>query len=229
MQVHHVDLTSAMQPIAAVRGRNVWSAPQDAAPAAICCRRATTDPGHDNRMYGLVNKAVVDLVVTKFGQETWTKIKQKAEVDVDVFVSMDAYPDDVTYRLVGAASEVLKLPAEQVLEAFGEWWVLYTANEGYGPLLDASGSTLRDFLLNLDALHARVALTMPALKPPRFRMVDVDPKTLKLEYYSGREGLAPMVVGLLKGLGIRFKTPIEISHAPEGDHHAFTIRLSAAS
>ena len=93
-------------------------------------------------MYGLVNKAVVDLVCSKFGQDTWNKIKAKAEVDIDVFVSMDAYPDDVTYRLVGAASEVLKIPPEQVLEAFGEWWVLYTASEGYGPLLDASGTTL---------------------------------------------------------------------------------------
>ena len=176
-------------------------------------------------MYGLVNKAVVDLVCSKFGQDTWNKIKQKADVDIDVFVSMDAYPDDITYKLVGAASEVLNLPADKVLEAFGEWWVLYTANEGYGPLLESAGSTLRDFLLNLDALHARVALTMPALRPPRFRMVDVDPDTLLLEYHSTRQGLTPMVVGLLKGLGIRFNTPIEISHARNGDHDDFTIRM----
>ncbi len=96
-------------------------------------------------MYGLVNKAVVDLVVSKFGEEKWQAIKKKAEVDVDVFVSMDAYPDDLTYRLVGAASEVLKLAPEQVLEAFGQHWVLYTAAEGYGPMLDASGKTLKEF------------------------------------------------------------------------------------
>ena len=78
-------------------------------------------------MYGLVNKAVVDLVVSKFGQDTWDAIKKKAEVDIDVFVSMEGYPDDITYRLVGAASEILKIPPEAVLEAFGEYWVLYTA------------------------------------------------------------------------------------------------------
>jgi len=180
-------------------------------------------------MYGLVNKAVVDLVTSKFGQDAWNKIKQKAEVDIDVFVSMDAYPDDITYRLVGAASEVLKIPPEAVLEAFGEWWVLYTAQEGYGPLLDASGSNLRDFLMNLDALHARVALTMPQLKPPRFRVVDVDPSTMRLEYYSTRQGLAPMVVGLLKGLGIKFKTPIDISHERKAEHDEFTLRIQAAA
>lgn len=175
-------------------------------------------------MYGLVNKAVVDLVVSKFGQETWDAIKKKAEVDIDVFVSMDAYPDDLTYRLVGAASEVLKIPPEAVLEAFGEWWVLYTAAEGYGPMLDASGKTLREFLENLDALHARVALTMPQLRPPRFRLVPVDDKTMTLEYHSSRQGLAPMVVGLLKGLAIRFNTPIDIAHASREGHEEFTIR-----
>ncbi|MBX3161438.1 MAG: heme NO-binding domain-containing protein [Deltaproteobacteria bacterium] len=180
-------------------------------------------------MYGLVNKAVVDLVCSKFGQETWNKIKQKAEVDIDLFVSMDAYPDDVTYRLVGAASEVLGLKPEQVLEAFGEYWVLYTAQEGYGPLLSAAGSNLRDFLKNLDALHARVALTMPDLRPPRFRLVDVDAQTMKLEYFSTRQGLAPMVSGLLKGLGIRFSTSIDVAHAREGDHDEFTITMSQAT
>jgi hypothetical protein len=105
--------------------------------------------------------------------------------------------------------------------------VLYTAQEGYGPLLGASGSNLREFLINLDALHARVALTMSALKPPRFKLVDVDAKTMKLEYRSTREGLAPMVVGLLRGLGVRFSTPIEIAHQARDDHHEFTITVTA--
>jgi hypothetical protein len=180
-------------------------------------------------MYGLVNKAVVDLVCSKFGVETWNKIKQKAEVDIDVFVSMDGYPDEITYRLVGAASEVLQITPEQVLEAFGEYWVLYTAAEGYGSLLNASGTNLREFLMNLDALHARVALTMPALKPPRFRLIDVDANTMRLEYHSTRQGLAPMVVGLLRGLGIRFKTEMNISHERRADHDEFTLHIQQAA
>ena len=180
-------------------------------------------------MYGLVNKAVVDLVCSKFGPETWTKIKQKADVDIDVFVGMDAYPDDITYRLVGAASEVLKIPPEAVLEAFGEYWVLYTAQEGYGPMLAAAGSTLREFLMNLDALHARVALTMKELRPPRFRVVDVDTNTMIVEYHSTRQGLAPMVIGLLRGLGIRFETPIDITHQKRPDHDEFLIRVKQAA
>ena len=62
-------------------------------------------------MYGLVNKAVEDLVCSKFGEETWNKILEEAGVDVDSFVSMEAYPDAVTYKLIHAASTVLETDA----------------------------------------------------------------------------------------------------------------------
>ena len=142
---------------------------------------------------------------------------------------MDAYPDDITYKLVGAASEVLGIPASAVLEAFGEYWVLYTAQEGYGPMLDAGGKTLREFLENLDALHARVALTMPELRPPRFRLVPIDDTSMRLEYHSMRQGLAPMVIGLLRGLSVRFNTAIEVTHAPADGHDDFMIRHTQPS
>jgi hypothetical protein len=83
-------------------------------------------------MYGLVNKAIEDMVCDRFGEETWEEIKKKAQLDVDVFISMDGYPDDVTHRLVKAASEILAISSSEILQAFGEYWVLYTAKEGYG-------------------------------------------------------------------------------------------------
>ena len=58
-------------------------------------------------MYGLANKALEQLVTSRFGEEAWETVKRNAGVDVDVFVSMEAYPDDVTYKLVRSASEVL--------------------------------------------------------------------------------------------------------------------------
>ncbi len=46
-------------------------------------------------------------------------IKEKSGLDVEMFISNEGYPDDITYKLVGAASEVLGLPAEKILQAFG--------------------------------------------------------------------------------------------------------------
>lgn len=182
-------------------------------------------------MYGLVNKAVEDLVVTRFGADTWEAIKRKADIEHEAFVGMQAYDDAVTYRLVGAASEVLAIPPASVLEAFGEHWILYTANEGYGHLLEMAGTSFVEFLENVDDMHARVSLSMPKLRPPRLSCVDVTETSVRLEYHSEREGLAPMVIGLLKGLGARFETPVDVEHTrargPECDHDEFVVRYQS--
>ena len=70
-------------------------------------------------MYGLGNRAIQNLVCERFGEDAWEEIKTKASVDIEVFLSMEGHPD-VCYGLVPAASEVLGLAHEAVLEAFGE-------------------------------------------------------------------------------------------------------------
>ena len=163
-------------------------------------------------MYGLVNKAIEGLVRQEAGDAAWEEIKRKAGVNVDYFVSMNPYPDEISYNLVGAASEVLQMPAEEVLRLFGEYWILYTAREGYGHLLAMSGNNLKEFLMNLDNLHTQVGLNFPQLLPPSFRCTEVAENTLILDYFSERAGLAPMVIGLLQGLGKMMKTSVEIQH-----------------
>ncbi|RME01451.1 MAG: heme NO-binding protein [Deltaproteobacteria bacterium] len=182
-------------------------------------------------MYGLVNQAIEDLVRHEFGAETWKRIKAKAGVEVEVFIGMEAYPDEITYDLVRAASEVLGLSAAEILEAFGTYWVRYTAREGYGELFQRAGNDLRTFLGNLDNLHAHVGLSFPHLSPPSFHCTAAGDDTLILTYHSKRKGLAPMVVGLVKGLAEKFDTPIGIvqtkHRGDDVDHDEFRITLLA--
>jgi len=183
-------------------------------------------------MYGLVNQALEDFVRQGFGDAAWNTIRDGAGVSQDMFVSMDSYPDYVTYKLVGVAAEVLGLDAAQILERFGEHWVLYTAQAGYGEMLAMFGSDLRAFLFNLDNLHSHVAMTFPDLRPPSFKVEQIDgTDSLLLHYHSERTGLAPMVVGLLKGLGKRFSQDISIrqtAHCGPDDHDGFRIDYIAA-
>lgn len=180
-------------------------------------------------MYGLVNKAIEEMVCDQYGLEVWERIKQQAEIDIDVFLSMDAYPDDVTHRLVQAASQVLELSAADIMQSFGEYWVLYTAQEGYGELLNMAGDTLPEFLQNLDQLHARVGLSFPELKPPSFQCSQETKTSLCLRYHSSRRGLAPMVQGLIQGLGKRFQQTVQITQTQhkgsDVDHDEFSIDL----
>lgn len=183
-------------------------------------------------MYGLVNKAVEDLAVRLGGHDLWAAIVERAGLEMPVFVAMESYDDAITYRLVEAASEILELSPAEVLEAFGEHWILYTGRKGYGPLLSAMGTTLPQFLGNLDAMHSRVRLSMPDLRPPSFACEELDDQTLCVRYWSERPGLAPMVTGLLKGLGKRFGVDVVVTPTdprPDGvDHDSFLVTYTPA-
>ena len=71
-------------------------------------------------MYGLVNRALQQLAVATKGEAAWDEIRRRAGVEDEVFMRMDAYPDEITYNLVGAASEVLATPAPE-LPQFAAW------------------------------------------------------------------------------------------------------------
>lgn len=185
-------------------------------------------------MYGLVNRAIQQMVSSRHGEQVWRRIKERADLqDLDFFSTYLAYPDDVTHRLVAAATEELGLSGDQIMQAFGEYSFTYTATEGYEQLLESTGETLPDFLDQLDNLHARAALSFPELQPPSFRCEHRADASMQLEYLSKRQGLAPMVTGLLHGLGKRFQTPLEvdqIASRERGDaRDLFQVRLAPPS
>jgi len=158
-------------------------------------------------MYGHKNKALMDLVVTHLGAEKWDAIKKKAGVEVEGFISNKSYPDEMTYSLVGAVSDVLGLTPDEVLVALGKHWVLEIAAESCGAMTRAGGKSLGEFLVNLPNFHTRVEMIYPNLKPPRFACSDITEKGLKLHYSTHRAGLTSFVIGLVQGLGTHYITP----------------------
>lgn len=181
-------------------------------------------------MYGLVNQAIREMVITRFGDEPWERIRAEAGAD-DVFIGMEQYPDEVTVALVGAACKVLDAQPGDVLRMFGEYWVGFTG-EAYGELFRMSGDTLVSFVQNLNNLHTRVGQMMPELQPPSFTVTDLCEDSFKLHYHSRRPGLYPMIFGLMEGLGKRFGTAVTVTHlggAAEGlDHDVFMVRHGAS-
>ena len=180
-------------------------------------------------MYGMVNMAVRDLVLSRFGEATWQRICEKAGLESTEFVPLQAYPDKVTYSLVGSASEHLGVTPDQLLRSFGEHWVRYTADGGYGVLMDMFGRDFRSCLGNLDRMHNHMGAMMPELVPPRFTVEDRSAHEIRVHYWSEREGLAPMVVGLLEGLARKFGDTVTIVHHPKGtdaDHDMFDVTFA---
>ncbi len=181
-------------------------------------------------MYGLVNKGIRQMVTETFGPETWTQIRETAGVE-DVFASMEPYPDDVTLQLVGAASQVLELEPPKVLHAFGKWWIGFAAKE-YGTLFTMTGDCFENFTANLNTIHTRVAYMLPKLNPPAFKITDKNEDGFTLHYYSKREGLFPMVHGMIEGIGEWFGAQVTVEHArgaAEGlDHDEYHVRYASS-
>ncbi len=182
-------------------------------------------------MYGLVNRALAEMVTAEHGLATWEAIKADAGVGVDEFHAMTQYPDEVTVSIVGAASARLGVTPSAFLRALGEYWIRYTARQGYGDLLALGGSSFPAFLQNLDAMHGRVGLSFPELRPPSFRCTDITGSSLTFHYYSERQGLADLVIGLVEGLGHLFDLAVTIRplalKANGADHDTFHVTYAA--
>ena len=178
-------------------------------------------------MYGLVNKAVEEMVKRGFGPEAWEQVKAKANVEEAVFISNEPYPDELTFRLVHAASEVTGIKPDDILFSFGEHWITHTSRHGYGALMDAGGKSLPEFLINLPHFHTRIAMIFPKLRPPEFKADNVKPNSLELHYFSERSGLTPFVHGLLSGLGKKFDkkltSHLQQSKSLGADHDIFLV------
>ena len=168
-------------------------------------------------MYGMVNDAVRGLVLKAFGDEAWEKIYTRANAPAS-FAPMQAYYDEVTYALVDAAVDELGISASDVLKTFGHYWVSDVATVHYADLMSKTGIGFVDFVKNLDHMHQRIRTTFPNYDPPSFRVLDIEPGVIQVDYYSQREGLLPFVIGLLEGLGNHFSQTLEVEIIDDDQH-----------
>ena len=178
-------------------------------------------------MYGIVNKAIEELVLSNFGEEKWELIKKRGDLELDFFISNQPYDDAITYQLAKVVSEEMNIPLGEVFTAFGEWWILKTGKEKYGGLMQSGGSSLKEFLINLPAFHNRVLLIYPKLTPPEFKISHIEENSIQVHYFSKREGLQQFVRGLLQGLGKMYQvnTVIELLESREegSSHEVFKV------
>ncbi|UYV65001.1 GUCY1B3, partial [Cordylochernes scorpioides] len=127
------------------------------------------------------------------------------------------YDDELTYNIVAAAEKVLisglclDIPAAAILEQFGKMFFEFCQESGYDKILQVLGANPRDFLQNLDALHDHLATIYPGMRAPSFRCTELGSGGLLLHYYSERDGLEPIVVGIVKAVASKLhNTEVEV-------------------
>ncbi|KAK1162487.1 guanylate cyclase soluble subunit beta-2-like [Acipenser oxyrinchus oxyrinchus] len=150
-------------------------------------------------MYGFINTCLKSLIIDKFGEETWEKLRNQAGVQ-DTFMTFEVYKDDITMRLVEEACKILEVSPGVVLKQFGEYFFEFCKRSGYDHMLRTLGGNLFEFIENLDALHSYLSLSYQAsteMNAPSFRVEKNDDGTMHLHYYSDRRGLCHIVPGII--------------------------------
>lgn len=162
-------------------------------------------------MYGLINLAIEEAILERYGQKFWDYIKQSCQDtigDTDgTFISRLFYDDEVTYRLIDAADRILRSEKYgHVSQLIGEKFYELVQDSGYEGILKLLGGTLKDFLDNLDSFHTHLATTYGRMQAPSFRCSYMFDQSggqqlgdkLILHYYSERIGLEGIVMGMVK-------------------------------
>ncbi|XP_055988690.1 guanylate cyclase soluble subunit beta-2-like [Sorex fumeus] len=153
--------------------------------------------------YGFINTCLQSLVIEKFGEETWEKLKSSTEVQ-DAFMTYTVYDDTITINLIQEACKVLGVTMETVLKLFGEYFFKFCKMSGYDRMLRTLGGNLTEFIENLDALHSYLALSYQEMNAPSFRVERRADGEMLLHYYSDRSGLCHIVPGIIEAVAKDF-------------------------
>ena len=152
----------------------------------------------------MIHLALREMVSESHGATAWNDVKKAAGIGPAHMISANVYPDDVTNALVVAAAERTDCTPAALLEDLGYFWIRFTERGAYAQIMRFTGQTLAEFVGNLDRMHHAIQTSMPDARMPSFRLLEHGAGFLTVDYVSSRQGLAPLVIGLFRGLLERF-------------------------
>jgi guanylate cyclase soluble subunit beta len=168
-------------------------------------------------MYGMIHRAMRNMVHEELGEDAWLALEQKLNIGPMDLLTGKVYDDALTLDIISEAAARLNLSVDQCLIAFGKYWIRYADQGSLASVMNFTGQDLASFINNLDRLHLAVGAAMPDARLPAFATLSSDPGHLVVEYRSERVGFEPFVLGLFQGLMHRFHTSGQIEVLSRGE------------
>jgi len=160
-------------------------------------------------MKGVIPKCLAEMVVEKFGRESWEKILSESGLDRSTsFFPTEDIDDTKVLTVVRTTCEVLGITVSQAADAFGEYWINVFAPKIYHTYY-RKASSAKEFLMKMDRVHEMTTQNIENARPPRFDYEWRDDSTLVMTYNSSR-GLIDFFIGLIKGVGTYFKEDLKV-------------------
>jgi hypothetical protein len=161
-------------------------------------------------MHGLIFTELKKYVETKFDHATWEKLLEKAGQKHQLYLASTVYPDSDILALVTAASQLTGLPANSVLEDFGQF-VAPDLVEQYKFLVSPNWRLL-DFLVNTEDTIHKIVRFHKGVSPPRLSTTRVADNQVVITYNSTRK-MCPLLKGIVKGAAAYYKEHVTLSES----------------
>ncbi|CAI4223791.1 unnamed protein product [Auanema sp. JU1783] len=152
-------------------------------------------------MIGWTHICIGSLIIRRYGEDTWRSIKLKAGYEEDTEFEVQVYYDDSeTMRIFRTAAGVLGLSVDDMWEMYGEFLVTYSCETGWQKMLSCMANNLQEFLDNLNSMHYFIdqIAFKSEMRGPTFHCETSGDNSLRLHYFSNRQGLFPIVKGLVR-------------------------------
>ena len=159
------------------------------------------DTGH---MRGVLPNLMMDFIVENYGQDVFDELS--AKLGNPDFLPSETFPNKLIPTLVDELCRRTGESERELYLKFGRFTC-----KGFQTLYGQyfAAKNLKDFFLNLNALHARLTSIMPGIVPPHFDFVD-EGDTLRITYKSDR-GLFDYFEGILLASADAFKEPVRVT------------------
>ena len=160
-------------------------------------------------MHGLIFLQLQKFAKQQAGPQAWEILLQEAQLPTKTYSAVRDYPDEEVLAIVGAASRVLKLPADAILHAFGEF-IAPELLKLYGRLLQPDWKTLSVIEHTEKLLHAAVRVGNPGATPPVLECIRTTDDEVQILYSSERQ-LCSLAKGLVNGIARHFDETVSVS------------------
>lgn len=182
-------------------------------------------------MQGIIFTLFADMVVEKFGMETWNDVLASAAVPSSgVYTTGRAYEDGEMHALLQALCRRIQLDVESAMRAFGQY--LFPHLMASLPAGQTCATTFPELLQSIESvIHSEVRRLNPEANPPTIRCRHLEPDLIALHYRSYRD-LCCVCEGILQGAaahyGLRITTRHTLCRHRGDDECVFEIRGVAA-
>ncbi|MCL2329193.1 MAG: heme NO-binding domain-containing protein [Bacteroidetes bacterium] len=165
-------------------------------------------------MKGSIVKCCAEMVNDYYGGQTWKEILQQSGQKPNMLIRpISDIDDQIVFKIFGNICTVLNLSKQQLYDMFGDYWVRIYAPK-ISRIYYIQNKTAKEFIMGMDKVHEHVTSMIPNAHPPKFKVEEVDENTIIVNYISKRN-LIDLYMGLVKGVGNYFKTPIGIKKLSE--------------